>query len=194
MGNARLLAQVEGMPGVVVDLKATPDGYLIIDTSGSMSPLVETVNSGTGITVNNADPLNPIVNLSAASIASLNLAVTAVQPADILTDAVQDPEVVDDDNVNVYAPTTNAKRETTFRISTDGFAITAHIQPDDWEPGDIIRFVDYVRNFSTNPLTIDFESHNFQGATAQTLVINTQDAFPTLQYIDSTYGFGLMSN
>ena len=42
---------------------------------------VDTVVSGTGIIVNATDAANPIVNLSAESIASLALADTAVQPA-----------------------------------------------------------------------------------------------------------------
>lgn len=44
---------------------------------------VNSVNSGTGISVDNTDPANPIVNLSAGSITSLGLASTAVQPASL---------------------------------------------------------------------------------------------------------------
>ena len=46
---------------------------------------VDTVVGGTGIDVNAADPVNPIVDLDAASIASLALADTALQPGDIAT-------------------------------------------------------------------------------------------------------------
>jgi hypothetical protein len=106
---------------------------------------------------------------------------------------VTTPEVVDSNNSNSYAPV-NPQRKVTYLIDTltDG-PQTAHIQPDDWEPGDIIRFVDYESNFSSDSFTIDFESHNFEGTGSATLVMSVTDGAITLEYIDVTRGFQRIS-
>jgi hypothetical protein len=103
------------------------------------------------------------------------------------------PEVVDSNNTNAYAPV-NPQRIVTYLIdtATDG-AQTAHIQPDDWESGDILRFVDYESNFTVASFTVDFESHNFRSLASQTQVHNVNDLFPVYEYIDSTYGFAEVS-
>jgi hypothetical protein len=106
---------------------------------------------------------------------------------------VTTPEVVDSNNSNSYAPV-NPQRKVTYLIDTltDG-AQTTHMQPDDWEPGDIIRFVDYESNFSSDSFTIDFESHNFEGTGSATLVMSVDDGAITLEYIDATRGFQRIS-
>jgi hypothetical protein len=63
------------------------------------------------------------------------------------------------------------------------------MQPDDWEPGDVVRFVDYESNFGTASFTIDFETHNFEGTGSATLVMSVDDGAITLEYIDVTRGF-----
>jgi hypothetical protein len=50
---------------------------------GSSTGVVETIVAGTGIDVDNTDPANPEVSLNSATQASLGLADSAVQPADI---------------------------------------------------------------------------------------------------------------
>jgi hypothetical protein len=106
---------------------------------------------------------------------------------------VTTPEVVDSNNSNSYAPV-NPQRTVTYLIDTltDG-AQTTHMQPDDWEPGDIIRFVDYESNFSSDSFTIDFETHNFEGTASATLVMGVDDGAITLEYIDVTRGFQRIS-
>lgn len=46
---------------------------------------VDTVTGGAGVSVNNADPGNPVVSLTAATLASLALADSATQPGDLAT-------------------------------------------------------------------------------------------------------------
>jgi hypothetical protein len=59
------------------------DGTWATPAGGGGGGAVNSVNSGTGISVNNTDAANPIVNLSAGSIASLALADSALQSDDI---------------------------------------------------------------------------------------------------------------
>lgn len=65
----------------------TPDDLAetltITSTGGGGGGGVATVTAGTGISVNNTDPSNPVVALSSGSIASLALADTSLQPASI---------------------------------------------------------------------------------------------------------------
>lgn len=68
---------------VTFDDTTTPGTIYINSSGGGGGGGVSTVNSGTGISVNNGDPENPIINLSSGSIASLALADSAVQPGDL---------------------------------------------------------------------------------------------------------------
>lgn len=61
------------------------DGGWVVVPGGGGGGGVDSVTGGTGIDVDNTDPANPIVELDAASIASLALADTAVQPGDLAT-------------------------------------------------------------------------------------------------------------
>lgn len=58
--------------------------------AGGGGGAVDSVVAGTGIDVDATDPANPIVELDAATIASLALADTAIQPADLGTAAYED--------------------------------------------------------------------------------------------------------
>lgn len=62
----------------------------ISTTIGAITGVVASVNSGTGVDVDNSDPINPVINLDATSIASLALADTAIQAADLGTAAYED--------------------------------------------------------------------------------------------------------
>src|SRR5690606_23179874 len=62
----------------------------ITDTTLNATGGVSTVNSGTGISINNTAPENPIINLSSSSIASLALADSAMQPGDNVSDLTND--------------------------------------------------------------------------------------------------------
>lgn len=55
----------------------------IINATGGGGGTVDSVVGGTGIDVDATDPVNPILNLDAASVASLSLADTSVQPGDL---------------------------------------------------------------------------------------------------------------
>lgn len=74
-----------------IDFPASPSGNVLND-SGNWVPQggggggggqVNSVQPGTGISVNSSDPVNPAVSLNGASIASIALADTAVQPEDL---------------------------------------------------------------------------------------------------------------
>lgn len=79
-----------------IALYAKTDGLLYLkDDAGVETPVgsgtaIASVVAGTGIDVDVTDPDNPIVELEAASIASLALADTSVQPGDIGTMAAED--------------------------------------------------------------------------------------------------------
>lgn len=99
---ALLLASTALQPGTVsiADILATGvpssttylrgDGVWETPAGGGGGGQVDSVIAGNGIDVNSIDPVNPVVSLNAASIASLALANTSVQPADIGTAAAQD--------------------------------------------------------------------------------------------------------
>jgi hypothetical protein len=110
-GVGILIANADGVAGdPTVDLFAALDDLVNVDTTGALNTWVLTydfptstwiaapatggggggvasVSDGTGIDVDNTDPINPIVNLDSASIASLALADSATQPGDLGTAA-----------------------------------------------------------------------------------------------------------
>lgn len=87
------LADTALQPGTVtisdIDATGTPsattylrgDGKWETPSGGGGGGQVDSVEAGTGISVDDTDPVNPIVGLDTASVASLALADTAVQPA-----------------------------------------------------------------------------------------------------------------
>jgi len=62
---------------------ASRSGDVVTVNVSAGSGGVASVSSGTGINVDNTDPLNPVVNLSSGSSASLALADTAIQASDL---------------------------------------------------------------------------------------------------------------
>src|SRR5690606_1513655 len=62
---------------------STPGQLTIHATGSGGGGAVNAVIGGTGISVDNTDPTEPVVSLSASSQAALALATTAVQPEDL---------------------------------------------------------------------------------------------------------------
>lgn len=86
------LADTALQPGTVtvadIDATGTPSSTTFLAGDGSWKTVsgggggqVDSVEAGTGISVDDTDPVNPIVGLDTASVASLSLADTSVQPA-----------------------------------------------------------------------------------------------------------------
>lgn len=99
----------------------------------------------------------------------------------------------DDDNKDVFPPV-NPQRHYTIKMDTTDAPKTAHmVASASWLPRDTIRFIDYAGTFTTNNFTIDFETHNFEGLSAQTLVMSVDHGAITLEYIDPTLGFQRIS-
>src|SRR5690606_22755869 len=101
-GQTGRVAEWDSTEGVWVFIDV-PDGAIVyvVDSGTTVQVIggvpapfnsggVSTVNSGTGISVDNTDPENPIINLSSSSIASLALADSAMQPGDNVADLTND--------------------------------------------------------------------------------------------------------
>ena len=74
-----------------------------------------------------------------------------------------------------------------YPVNTTSAAITATL-PATASVGDTIEFVDYAGTFGTNNLTLDPQSLNLKGQTADVLVIVERQAV-TLTYVDATQGW-----
>ena len=83
----------------------------------------------------------------------------------------------------------NYLKRTVYPVDTSTSAVTATLSGD-WESGDQISFADESGSFAANGLTVDFGTHNFRGVASATRSYSIKDQFPTLMYVDATYGFG----
>lgn len=94
--------------------------------------LVDTIVEGTGIEVDDTDPVNPIVGLSSATQSSLAKADTAVQPDDLAAVATSGDY---DDLSNTPTLGTAAAADTgDFATSSQGALADTAVQPDDLAP------------------------------------------------------------
>lgn len=114
-----------GAPSISTYLRG--DGTWSTPAGGGGGGQVDSVVPGDGIDVNDADPGNPVVGLDAASIASLALADTAAQSADLSAVATSGEY---DDLIGLPTLGTAAAAATTdFATSTQGATADSALQP-----------------------------------------------------------------
>ncbi len=88
----------------------------------------------------------------------------------------------------VTASTLTAVAGRGYPINTTSNACTVTL-PASASVGDMIKFVDYARNWGTNALTLNPNSLKFQGNTSPNPEYDTNGQAVTITYIDTTQGW-----
>lgn len=111
----------------------TPDDNAETITITATGGGVSTITGGTGVSVNNADPDNPVVSLTAATLASLALADSATQPGDLATVATSGSyaDLSDKPTLGTAAASDAADFDPAGAAST---AVASHVADSDPHP------------------------------------------------------------
>ena len=88
----------------------------------------------------------------------------------------------------VTASTLTAVAGRAYPINTTSNACTITL-PASASVGDEIKFIDYIRTWGTNAITLDQQSLNYQGGSDVSPVYNTSGQAVTIVYVDATQGW-----